>query len=205
MKKITFLSFLFVLSCLNITTAQSSVLTFDDVTTDTWDAIPNGYGGLNWTNFWVIAPQLDLSLDGSVGWQNGLVSGDFVAYNQSGAPAEVSSATAFDFNGAYFNAAYRDGLQVTATGFRNGSQLYQTTIEVDTNAAQFFAFNFAGIDTLSFASAEGIAPEAWDGTHFNIDNFNINTASVPVPGAAWLFGSAIISLAGVARRKQAQV
>lgn len=203
MKKINLVLLVLVLSCLNINVAQASVLTFDDVTADTWDAIPNGYGGLDWTNFWVVAPHLDFSLDASSGWQNGLISGDFVAYNRFGDPAEVSSSTAFDFNGAYINAAYRDGLQVTATGLRNGAQLYQTTIAVDTGVSQFFAFDFMGIDTLLFGAEGGTAPDVWDGAHFNIDNFTINTAPVPVPAAAWLFGSAIMGLAGFARRKQA--
>ena len=197
MKKINLLLLFLALPCLNINAAHSSVLTFDDVTTDTWDAIPNGYGGLNWTNFWVIAPHLDSSLDGSSGWQNGLFSGDFLAYNQAGAPAEVSSGTAFDFVGVNMNAAYRDGLLVTATGLRNGTPLFQETIEVNTDLAQYFAFNFIGIDTLQFVSQGGIAPEAWDGTHFNIDNFAYNAAPVPVPAAVWLFGSSIIGFAGL--------
>ncbi len=205
MKKIDFVSLFLIWLCLGSNAAQANVLTFDDVATDpgsTWEAIPNGYGGLNWSNFWVLAPQLDLSLDPSLGWQNGLVSGDFLAYNQAGAVAEVSSGSVFDFDGAYFNASYRDGLQVTATGWKNGAQLYQTSIEVDTNAAQYFAFNFSGIDSLRFESSGGIAPDVWDGTQFNIDNFSFKPAPVPVPAAVWLFGSGIIGLAGAARRRQ---
>lgn len=201
MKKINHALLLLVLTCANITAAQSSVLTFDDVTNETWDAIPNGYGGLSWSNFWVIAPNFDPTIDIPFGWQNGLVSGDFVAYNEFGGAAEVSSIDAFDFNGAYFNAAYRDGLEVTATGLRNGAQLYQTTITVDTNAAQYFAFNFAGIDTLQFAATGG--EYAWgEGTHFNIDNLDINVAPVPVPAAVWLFGSAMLGSVRLRKRQR---
>jgi hypothetical protein len=32
---------------------------------------------------------------------------------------------------------------------------------------------------------------------------NDGTSVVPIPAAAWLFGSALLGLAGVARRKQA--
>jgi hypothetical protein len=35
----------------------------------------------------------------------------------------------------------------------------------------------------------------------NIDNVSIDTAVVPVPAAVWLFGSGLIGLVGVARRK----
>jgi hypothetical protein len=35
------------------------------------------------------------------------------------------------------------------------------------------------------------------------DNFSPSTAAVPIPAAAWLFGSGLLGLAGMARRKKA--
>ena len=205
MKKIELACLLLILTCCGTNSALANVLTFDDVATDpdsTWEAIPNGYRGLNWNHFWVVAPQLDLSLDPSQGWQNGLVSGDFLAYNQTGAPAEVSSGSVFNFDGASVNAAYRDGLRLTATGFRNGVQLYQTTLELDTGLSQFFAFNFSGIDTLRFATDGGVPAEGWNGAHFTLENFTFTAAPVPVPGAVWLFGTGLAGYAGMARRRR---
>lgn len=201
MKKLHFVSLCLVLSCLNINAAQSDVLTFEDVTGDTWASIPNGYSGLNWSNFWVIAPYLDPTLELPSGYTSGLVSGDFVAYNALGEPAQLSSASAFDFNSASFAAVWRDGLQITATGYRSGSQLYQQQFEVNTDAAQLVAFNFLGIDALEFVSTGGIE-NFGAGQHFAMDDVTIN-APVPVPAAIWLFGSALLGFAGVARRKSA--
>jgi hypothetical protein len=33
-------------------------------------------------------------------------------------------------------------------------------------------------------------------------NFNANMSSVPVPAAVWLFGSGLLGLVGIARRKK---
>jgi len=39
------------------------------------------------------------------------------------------------------------------------------------------------------------------GGYYGMDNLNITPAAVPVPAAAWLFGSGLLGLIGVARRK----
>jgi hypothetical protein len=41
-----------------------------------------------------------------------------------------------------------------------------------------------------------------DNDHFKIDSLTVTTV-VPVPAAAWLFGSGLLGLVGVARRKAA--
>jgi len=80
--------------------AVVTVLTFDDVTGANIDLIPDGYGGLNWDNMAVLdAPVLH---PGS-GYENGLVSGDYVAFNNAELVATVTESP-FNFIGAYLTA-----------------------------------------------------------------------------------------------------
>jgi hypothetical protein len=49
--------------------------------------------------------------------------------------------------------------------------------------------------------SQGIGP--FDSAQILIDNVNLEVAQVPVPAAVWLFGSGLLGLIGVARRKKA--
>lgn len=52
---------------------------------------------------------------------------------------------------------------------------------------------------LEFSQAIG----PFDSAQILIDNVNLEVAQVPVPAAVWLFGSGLLGLIGVARRKKA--
>ncbi|NOT84744.1 MAG: hypothetical protein HOP02_08210 [Methylococcaceae bacterium] len=192
-----------------VNTVQATVLTFDDLPHSTvgGDIVPNSYGGFNWTMGYVDAANFTL---GKVGYFNGLVSGANVAFNIDGYPGVVSSNTDFTFIGAYFTAAWRDGLTIHAQGLKNGVQLYAQDITVNADVPNYFSFNFVGIDTVYLAPEGGVysslfSPSGYDTTQFAMDNFTYtgNVSAVPVPGAVWFFVSALIGLLEVARRKPA--
>jgi hypothetical protein len=57
---------------------------------------------------------------------------------------------------------------------------------------------------LSNVTSIGIPTDAFDGPDtIGIDNFRIESSVVPIPPAIWLFGSGLLGLVGVARRKKA--
>lgn len=58
--------------------------------------------------------------------------------------------------------------------------------------------NVSIIRILPTWSADGV----YDGWWPNIDNITYNVSSVPLPAAAWLFGSGLVVLTGFARRKR---
>lgn len=194
--------------------AFATVLTFDDIAINKSGFPPyetpimNGYGGLNWSNFYALAPDLS----NNNGYVNGIVSGDQVAFNYYGNPAAVSSSP-FDFNGVYLTAAWRNGLNVTVTGSLSGTLLYSRTITVNTSGPTWIAFNFNGIDSLSFDSYGGTnagllgdngsgGKVIGDGTQFAMDNFTFSQAApVPIPAAFWLFGPGMAALIGFALRR----
>lgn len=75
---------------------------FEDVTTSRIAKIPNGSGGLGWTDLIVVQNEMY----GGEGYINGTVSGQFVGYNSSGYPVAIHREEGFDFYGGYFAVAW---------------------------------------------------------------------------------------------------
>lgn len=182
-----------------VNAAQAAVLTFDDIGIG---SIANGYGGLNWSNM----STLDSSTRIESGYVHGVISGTNVAYNPWENMAVVLSDNDFTFNGAYFTAAWNDGLTVLAQGFKNGVQQYSSSYVIDSLSPTWLSFNFLGINELRLSSFGG-SDHGYGGigAHFAMDNFtfNENVSAVPVPAAVWLFGSGLMGLLGF-NRKRAQ-
>ncbi|QLE47163.1 PEP-CTERM sorting domain-containing protein [Nostoc sp. C057] len=188
--------------------AQATVLTFDDIAPiPVNDRISNGYGGLNWDNFdYINGSNTALSL---TGYDNGRVSGDYVAFNGFGDTALVSDGI-FNFNSAYLTAAWNNGLSVTVEGFKSGATLYSKTVVVDTTQPTLVNFDYLGIDELRFTSFGGVEPDylietGGSGTQFVLDNFTFNEKVTSVPEPTLLpaiLSIATVSAGSVLRRKQ---
>jgi len=43
----------------------------------------------------------------------------------------------------------------------------------------------------------------WGNVEYAFDNFSITASTVPIPAAVWLFGSGLLGMIGVARKKVA--
>lgn len=161
--------------------AQAVVLTFDDLYNYTsGNYIYNGYGGLNWDNFYLMQGHL------LGGYIEGAVSGVGTAFSYGG-EVTVANNSLFDFQGTYLTAASRYDLSVVVEGLNNGTSLYSKTVVVDLFGPTWVDFNFLGIDQLKFSSFGGTVLTyhlgTW-GTDFVIDNFTFNeTKSVPEPAS----------------------
>ena len=171
-----------------ISICQGYVLTFDDISdlSDNSYPIPDGYGGFNWEDFYYMnAP----SVWPDSGYDNGIVSGDYVAFPSKFYEPGTGRITGnlFTFNGAYLTAAWRDGLSVQFDGYLNDVLLYSTTVVVDTTGPTWFDFDYIGIDELAFSAYGGIQNPNYpfqEGTHFAMDNFTY----IPEPGIILFFG-----------------
>jgi hypothetical protein len=186
--------------------AQATVLTFDDIAPiSNYDQIPNGYGGFNWDNFgYYNNGRTELA---GTGYEKGLVSGDYGAFNSAGNPALVSDSI-FDFNSAYLTAAWNDGLSVTVEGLKSGATLYSKTVVVDTTQPTLVNFDYFGVDQLRFTSFGGVQPDYLtdgSGTQFALDNFTFNEKATSVPEPTLLpalLSIATLSAGSALRRKQ---
>ena len=141
--------------------------------------IPNGYGGLNWSNFYYLNSDAVFQHYGVSGYSNGTVTAPDVAYNGFGATASVSGTT-FNFIGADLTAAWNNDLTITVSGYDNNVLVDQETVVVNSTAPTFFNFDFNGITQLVFSSSGGNnAGYDGAGTQFVLENFTSTAMSNP--------------------------
>jgi len=178
--------------------SQATVLTFDDISSANSGVIGDGYGGLGWDDMGYIKG----SYRPGSGYENGTVSGDYVAFNRFARVATVSDSI-FDFQGAYLTAAWNNDLNIEVKGFKDDNEVYSQTVTVDIDSPTWFDFDFLGIDSLQFRSYGGVHAEqlAGHGEHFAMDDFTFSTP-VPEPSTVILLGLGLVGIAGVRRQRR---
>ena len=180
--------------------AYAQVINFDDLPSDTPTRISNGYAGLNWDNFYV--------LDGTkylpgIGYQNGIVSSPNVAFNAYGSPATISNPNGFNLVSGYFNGAWNNGLQITATT-ANPGVIYSTSFSVNTTGPTYIAFNWNNITSVTFSSAGGTsAGYHGGGKHFALDNLTVTAVSEPEEYGMMLLGFGMVGYQIKRKKKMA--
>ncbi len=173
--------------------AAADTITFDDLSDNGGGTpIQSGYAGFIWTRLDVVNTTL---AQGPSGYQLGAVSGTNAVYNPFGSPAEIysSSFTPFTFVGAYFTAAWNDGLTITAWGLdNNGTVVDETSFVVNAHGPTLETFNWSNVTELEFVGSGGTPGYSQDGasgTQFLMDDVTLEP--VPLPGAAWLLFSGL--------------
>jgi hypothetical protein len=180
-----------------VSARSQTVITFDGppLNIGTGGYIPNGYQGLSWSNFgWVngiLAPTVYPSL--TDGFYYGVVSGSNVAINILGQPAEIDSATDFNFLSVYLTGAWHSNLNIEVQGYGIGGLLYDTTVVASATSPTLFTFDYLNIDRLYFNSYGGDVAFGYDGgNHFAMDNFMFefipepSTFLLAAMGGVWL-------------------
>ncbi len=176
-----------VLSLLAIATVsekqvEAVVITFDDIeTTYGFGAVENGYGGLNWVNFGYVNQVFH---PGS-GYENGLASGDYTAFNWYAKPAEVTGDL-FDFQSTFLTAAWNNGLNILVEGFSGGILKYSQNVVVNPSESKQFIFDYIGVDRVKFTSSGGVDANPNDnivGRNFVMDNFTYSKSNSSITPA----------------------
>ena len=178
-----------------------TTLTFDDIGCGIC-AVPNGYGGLNWNNFYA----LNTTSEPPSGYHPGTTSGQYVAFNGSGVPASVTQGSdPFAFNSGQFTAAWNDNLNLDVTGLVGGVPTYFASYILSATAPTLLTFNWANLSEVDFISSGGTQHSGYDqgsGTQFALDDLTINSSAVPEPASAALLGTGLVGLYGVIRRRR---
>ena len=194
--------------------AAALTITFDDVA-DTSGGfggtpIPNGYQGLNWTNWNLLNTALFTTnfLGGAPsGALPGTVSPPNVAYNPAGGEAIFSSSTPFTFNSADLTALWNDNLQVTITGLLDGVTKDTITLSPSATAATLETFNWANINEVDLLASGGTQHVGYSGagTQVALDNLTITTSQVttPEPSTLAILGAGLAWLGVLRRRRKA--
>ncbi len=170
-----------------ISTCRGTLVTFDELPLNTGSAsfLQNNYQGLVWSNFGVVNAILYTSLHGVSGTYYGMASASNVAFNAVGNPAEIDSATNFNFLGAYLTGTWNSNLNIEVQGFSGATLLYDTTVVASATSPTPFTFNYLNIDRLYFNSFGGqSAGFSGGGENFEMDNFTFEF--VPEPSALLL-------------------
>jgi hypothetical protein len=189
---------------LTATPAGADTLIFDDIPDAVGGSltgeIPDGYGGLNWDGFNYINGPVVAS--GS-GFENGVVSGDYTAFNFLGQVSTVND-TLFTLDSAWMTAAWNTGLTVEIAGLLDGATLVSTNIVVDPFEPTEFTFDSVagiGIDELMFSSFGGVnAGLGGSGQQFVMDDFSFTVLAMPEPSALSALGLGLAALVAFRRR-----
>lgn len=164
-----------------LSSAQAEILTFDDLSYLAYgDAapVPNGYGGLQWSDFSYINAQGQGNYP--VLWQFGTVSPPNVAFSSS--VGVISNSSPFYLNSAYLTAPTSQGSSLLVKGYLDGIEtineivyLHYSTHPIPIN------FDFYA-DTVYF---QGLPPMYNVG--FIMDNLSVTT-NVPEISSLALIG-----------------
>jgi hypothetical protein len=175
---------------------QADTITFDDLPNAGGGGtfIPNGYHGLNWSNFSYADGAAATALTGGPGYKNGIVSGRNVAFNAFGIPSAFSDGT-FTLNSGYFTAAFSNEM-MTVAGYLNGVLQNTVTFSINTSGPVLETFNWSGINEVRFTS--GISQP---GSQFVLDNLVITAQVVPEPLSLALLATVLLGLLPLLRRR----
>ncbi|MFO1023743.1 MAG: PEP-CTERM sorting domain-containing protein [Acetobacteraceae bacterium] len=166
--------------------------------------VPASYGGLTWNQFSVMDPIRWLQLGHLPGGAlHGVVSPYHVALSPEEGPTGFFSATPFKFESAHFTAMWNDGLTITATGYRNGTQVYQTSLQADTTGPTFRVFDWDSVTEVDFTAVGGTYAgyNQVTGTQFVLDDVTIN-AAVPEPASLAVLCAGLAGIALTSRRSR---
>ena len=155
-----------------------TTLDSDGVTEVAWQTITSGTG--------------TLTTDGGGAFESFEFTMTFDVLTLLGGTGTINSTTSFDDLGAALvtiNTCTGDALICGASGAGLG-----------TFPGMVNDLNFSDLDNITWTSS---TPKLALGNPAHVNMSLTATSAVPVPAAAWLFGSALVGLAGIGRKRKA--
>ena len=155
--------------------ASARLVTFDLIKAG--GEIPTGWASFDWSaNFdWLNAAKYTPVS----GYQYGMVSSPNVAYNGYGDNVSFRRNTPFEIVSFDLTGAWRNGLEVTVTGFRKGVQVDSTTFTVNSTGPTLETLNW-DVNSVTFHSFGGTdAGYGANGNQFVLDNLTTMPITQP--------------------------
>ena len=193
-----FFSFLMVSSC------RGEVINFDNITSaggyTNEVTITNGYAGVNWSGFVAVNSYLFNNKYANTGVRNGMVSASNVACNAFGGIATISSSGDFILSNIDLSSCWLTGMSVGLKGFNGASQVYGTTVVVNTTGPTLLTLDWQNISSCTFTSFGGSNAGLGSTMEtFVVDNVALST--VPEPSAFLLASVGALAIWFGMRRK----
>ena len=185
-------------SSLIIGSANASLLTFDDIPDN---SVQNSYGDMTTYQGFNFSSTLDWVDVTDSSWNYGAYSGQFSLLNNTGSVGIITDENNADFTfdglwakkwGTSIDSAGTDSLFGTIAGYNNGILVWEVNTGLN-GSYEYYDAQAAAINELHLGL----------GNYFLVDNLSLNasTFAATVPAALWLFGTGLIGLTGIARRK----
>jgi hypothetical protein len=162
-----------------------------------YEPVPDGYGDLQWDNFFAYNPDVVSSgvyLYG--GYPHGVISGSNAIHNAFGVPATVNSASPFVFESAVVTMGSVLSDVIIITGYRNGVLAGWEKYGAGVSPRRI---------TPSFGPVTEIVFQSERGQNFVIDDFAVASvaeplkasSAIPEPSTATLFLAALTMFAAL--------
>lgn len=185
--------------CAQATVTGTTTLTFDDIPladAAEWEnsiaTLAPTYGGLSWDNVYVMHRDYAAIQSLDPGYQNGVVSGDWVAFNAYSDPASFFDGTAFTLVSAYVTRAAGTG-NVHFDGYLGASLVHSMNVVANDAAPTFVTFNWSGVDRVTLSSDSQTVLD------------NLTVAAVPEPETYAMFLAGLGLMGVVVRRRRQTV
>ncbi len=180
------------------TQAVAVTIDFEDLAGDFVTPVNDGYKGLNWnssnsTGIADINPFLIPGVD-YTGLQNNALFNAFGYLAPNTTVINTANGGTFDFLSGFWSAGLTGKADIKFEGYANNQLVYSSNIyNLNGNSVAPVLLNWYGIDSLSILSSADI----WIADTLEV---NVHPSPVPLPAAAWLFGSALLGFVGFGRK-----
>jgi hypothetical protein len=139
-------------------------LTFDDLVHKA--AVPEGYGGLSWSNFYAYNCIIGVTPFYGVP----MLSPSNVIYNGWGSPALITNTAPFDLLSAEVASVFCQNMNLEVQGHSGANLTYDRNFTLNGIVPAAVQFDCFGVTSVAFISSGGYVLRAGGGEQFSMDN-----------------------------------